>query len=235
MNSKLRAETAPFELKGDSTRAFLGAEYTGRSIDVEVAYPAAKRWLEAYEKSLEPNLNLEAQFLNSLTSASEDVFDRPWFRGRWLSKPPECEDQFGPPPPEDAGPGRYNAQGEPALYLCSSCDGVKREIGEIVEGKQLWIQEFRIPPETRLADARSLPRDSLAAAVLWLIESARDRAIRPQLGVRIVQIVGSHYDGIIVPGVRGDPDALYSNLVLFRPADRWRSFVNASAPPENAS
>ena len=72
--------------------------------------------------------------------------------------------------------------------------------------------------------------------MFWLIESGRDRLLTPpRLGQRVGQIIGADYDGLVVPGVRGEPNELYWNAVVFRPEDRWRRLVNRSTQPEKAS
>ena len=230
----IRAEPGRYELRGSPTRGILGATYTGRSIDVEGGYPVAKAWLENYETSPGEHPELERQLIQSLGLAAASTFEAPVFRGRSLSNPPGSFQCFGPPPPDKASRGRYNAQGVPALYLCSSVNGVRREPARRLRGRRLWIQRFQILPELRMADARELAIDSLAAAVFWLIESGRDCS-PPRLGERVGQLIGTEYDGLIVPGVRGEPNELYWNAVVFRPEDRWLQLVDRSAQPQEAS
>ncbi len=235
-NYSLHAEPGRYELRGSPARGILGATYTGRSIDVEGRYPEAKNWVENYEASQEEPSQLERELLESLGPAVAGAFEAPLFRGRFLSSPPGSFQDFGPPPPDRARPGRYNAEGVPALYLCSSVDGVVRELGSPPRGCKLWIQRFRLIPELRMADARELGIDSLAAAVFWLIESGRDPSSAPPLlGQRVGQIIGAEFDGLLVPGVRGQPNVLYWNVVVFRPGDRWLRLVDESAQPEEAS
>lgn len=96
--------------------------------------------------------------------------------------------------------------------------------------------KIKILPEMWMADARELPLDSFTAAVFWLIESGRDSLLPPpQLGQRVGQLIGAEYDGLIVPGVRGDPNELYWNVVVFQPEGRWLRLVDRSAQPEEAS
>jgi RES domain len=233
---RLQAEPGRYELRGSPARGILGATYTGRSIDVEGGYPEAKKWLEDYETSHGEHPELERQLLQSLGLAAAYTLEAPLFRGRFFSSPPESFQDFGPPPPDRARRGRYNTEGIPVLYLCSSVSGVVRELGTPLPGCKLWIQRFQILPELRMADARELAIDPLAAAVFWLIESGRDHSLSPpRLGERVGQLIGAEYDGLIVPGVRAEPNELYWNAVFFRPDDRWLQLVDRSAQPEEAS
>ena len=167
----LNAEPGRYEQRGSPTTGVLGALYTGRSIDVEGGYRDAKKWLDSYETSGAENPSLERQLIRSIRIAPSSTFAVPFFRGRFFSSSPNSIEDFSPPPVAHARRGRYNAEGVPALYLCSSVNGVKRELGTPLSDSSLWIQRFQILPEMRMADARELPSDSFIAAVFWLIES----------------------------------------------------------------
>jgi len=115
-------------------------------------------------------------------------------------------------------------------------NGVVRELGSPPPGYKLWIQRFRVLLEFRMADARELAIDSLAAAVFWLVETGRDPESPPLLlGQRVGQIIAAKFDGLLVPGVRGEPNELYWNVVVFHPADRWLQLVDESSQAEAAS
>ena len=73
-----------------------------------------------------------------------------------------------------------------ALHLASPKDGVDRELASVDAQGDLWIQRFRLVPEFRLADARHLGIQSLAAAVFWLLESCRERERFLRLGTASV-------------------------------------------------
>jgi RES domain len=234
-NYTLKAGPGRYELGGCSARFIFGAPYTGRSIDVEGRYPDAKKWVESYEASQEGHLDLERELLESLRLTVIDTFEATLFRGRFLSSPPHPFREFGPPPFDLAKRGRYSAERVPALYLCSSKTGVIRELGAPPEGFKCWIQRFRISAGLRMVHARDLATDSLAAAVLWLIESGRDRlSDPPKLGQRLGELIGKDYDGLIVPGVRGEPNELYWNAVVFHPEGRWERLADESVQPEEA-
>lgn len=227
-NRILHAEPGQYQVRGSASKARLAAAYTGRSIDVEGRYPDAKSWLQNYEHSPEGDYReLEQTLLDELPVATDTSVEL--FRGRWLNGDPSPDD-FAPP--RDGGRGnRYNDVGVPALYLCSSTGGVKLELADR-RGKRLWMLSFRLPACLRLACARQLPVDSLAAALFWLIESARDPDARPRLGHRVGALLARDFDGLLVPGVRGELEQ-YWNAVLFRPVDRWSQWVAEDAEPES--
>ena len=64
--------------------------------------------------------------------------------------------------------------------------------------------------------------DNIGAAVTGIIES-------------IGQIIGTEYDGLVVPGVRGELNELYWNAIVFSPDDRWLQLVDRSAQPQEVS
>lgn len=235
-NYTLHDEPGKYEVKGSPSGGVLGALYTGRLIDVEGRYAEAKKWVDDYESSQGERPQLERELLESLVPAVAGTFKGPLFRGRFLNSPSASFDDFGPPPLSRATRGRYNAEGVPALYPCSSVNGVISELGSPPVEYKLWIQRFQIRPELRMADARKLAIDSLAAAIFWLIESGRDRSAPPPLlGQRVGQIIAAAFDGLLVPGVRAEPNELYWNAVVFRPGDRWRQLVDKDVQPEDAS
>lgn len=89
------------------------------------------------------------------------------------------------------------------------------------------LQTYIIDPGVlRLANLAELAPDDPLAAVCELAESAGlpDRAYAPtQTFSRFfAQLVSSAgFDGMIVPGVRGDPRRRYRNVVIFNPVD-WQ-------------
>jgi hypothetical protein len=227
----LNAEPGRYRVEVSPARGLLGAIYTGRSIDIDGRYAQAKRWVDSYEHSPEAHSELEEELLESLVPGA---LDSAHFRGRFFSTSPESWSCFGPPPSVLAKAGRYNPAGSSALYLASSKDGVERELSNVDADGDLWIQQFRLVPELRLADARNLGTQSLAAAVFWLLESSRERDRFLCLGHRLGQLVATEFDGLIVPGVRGEPTQLYWNVVIFRPHNRWTQLVDKHAQPHKA-
>jgi hypothetical protein len=228
MGHVLHCEGGHYGIKGADVRGTLGAPYTGRSVDVDSAYGPARAWMDAFEAGDPGHLVLEKQFRAAVASATVARFSDTAFRGLKFQAAPTSHD-FGPP--RTARGGRYNAQGISVLYLCSSEFGVVQEVGRPPAGRSLWIQRFTALGSLAFFDARTLSDDSFAAGVFWVIEQQRDRTKGPSpLGARVGEIVGETFDGMIVPGVRGDTQ-LYSNIILFRPQDRWRTLVDLGSSP----
>ena len=184
MDHVLNAQPGEFRISGSPANGRLGAGYTGRQIDVGQGYAVAKQWLEAFEASCTCPLDGENAFLAALESVPRAVLDGSMFRGRFLEKAPTSPLEFGPPPPSCTRQGRYNYQGEPLLYLCSSLTGVTKELGAASAGFSLWVQRFHIPAALKILDATRFSQESFAASVFWVIESHRDRSIDnpPRLG-----------------------------------------------------
>jgi hypothetical protein len=225
----LSANAGRYNILGSHQQGELGAKYTGRCIIVGPNSNRAKRWVESYEEFPTPKPYFEQELLDCL---SRGVVDDVVYRGRTFKGIPKSFLEFGPPPPDKAKRERYNDNGVPVHYLCSSREGIKSEFLTIPDGERLWIQRFRIKPTAILADAQKLMADSFAAAVFWFIEHGRDRDHRPLLGPRIGDLVRFEYDGLLVPGVRGNDSQLYFNIVLLSPGDCWMQFLIHDGSPE---
>ena len=155
------------------------------------------------------------------------------YRGRALDQtgPHPTSLDMGPPKPHQTDDnGRYNRRGCPALYLCDSEYGVQREfLGEA----SLFVQEYEIAiQDIRIADLRSLTPDSFICGVLWYAEMAgRDGYPSRIFSQTIADIVGQHFDGMAIPGVRGEQDQTYSNIVMLRQVDRWPTWLRKGIDP----
>ena len=228
----LKTEPGIFETTGGNSRGILGAPYTGRSIDVEEGYGRAAKWLKHFERTRKTLPDIEAQFLESIAGGREGKMSEPLFRGQYLlENDPKSIKRLGPPPAKFTKAGRYNKKGHPVLYLCTSIDGVLQELeGSRRLASKLWTLRFRLPAELRLLDARPFSEYSFLEAVFWVIESDRFGR-KPRLGARVAELVGRHFDGMLVPGVRADKGPRYSNVVIFRPGRNWRLLVEESAKP----
>jgi hypothetical protein len=161
--------------------------------------------------------------------------DLRFFRGR---KPPfrpnivnPSRQDMGPPPSYKAPEGRYNGLRESVLYLCTVSAAVVRELPD---APVIWIQEFQVPVQSmRIADLRQnvLGADPLLNATMWQAELAGTEGAAPLFFSQLVaSLVSLHFDGMLVPGVRGDDTMQYSNLVVFRPVEDWQKWLGPNAP-----
>jgi hypothetical protein len=148
------------------------------------------------------------------------------YRGRENDGQVRGWEDMGPPPARRTrNGGRYNRPWRPVLYLCDSEAGVRREMG----GK-LCVQEYRLPLDhLRIADLASPDLHNFLCSAFDIAESAKvpgrsglDTYRFGQLLANLVVRAG--FDGMILPGVHGDPSFLYRNIVLFRPRRRWKSW-----------
>jgi hypothetical protein len=139
-------------------------------------------------------------------------------------------DRLGPPPEDQAcREGRYNCADESVLYLCSSELGVARE-ADIICGRELHFLAYRLPlQDLRVADFAGAALDSLFNAVFEIAETFNVEERGPatySFSQFVAQVVAEAYDGMMVPGVRGDRTLRYANVVIFRPHPRWREWVD---------
>lgn len=155
------------------------------------------------------------------------------FRGRCppFARNVPASEEMGPPPGHVAPASRYNEAGKPALYLCATRAAVALELGA---SEDVWVQEFRIPvAELRIADLGSPESDldQLLAAVMWIAELAGADGHPSQKFSRLIaSMVAEHFDGMLVPGVRGNESTLYRNLVILCPGEAWRNWLLQDAP-----
>ena len=157
------------------------------------------------------------------------------YRGRLIREGvpvPESSRDMGPPTSDNTDDmGRYNEKGHPVLYLCESENGVRRELPG--EGR-LFVQEFNLPTnEIRIADLRQLDPNGFLAATMWHTEMAgQDGYPTVRFSQVVAKIIGKRYDGMAVPGVRGDNSQTYSNIVIFpRRLRHWPKWVVSQKEP----
>jgi len=147
----------------------------------------------------------------------------------------EFERNGSPPTMLDFGPNplrrrnRYNRDGEAALYLGSSLDGIRSEMKVYAQpGNDFFVATFgSIDPALRIADLtdRTLPN---------AVHHAFDRAEREDgesAGQRLAGLVRDFgWQGMLVPGVRGSPTNRYCNLVVFSVED-WKNWIDQESTP----
>lgn len=212
--------------------------HTGRSFDVSRGYCTVRAlgglsrrqlyvspmaWLIAKDLLWSPRRTLEHHEAYFRGRRFEDVEPKHW-------------EAMGPPPRgrpwaafkhRDRKGGRYNGPGSAVLYLASTVDGVRAELGSM----RLCTQEYR-PVGLEVVDLTNPSSDRLGAA-FDLAESVGVTGRGPA-SYKFSQFLGmvlrwSGADGLVVPGVRGDASNRYTNLVILRPERGWTTWSSRDA------
>ena len=213
---------------------------TGRTVTGEEHYLLAKEWASC---STSGEL-LEHPGSHRFRKALVDIRGEggglpPLYRGLypyWKEGEPTW-DMLGPPPePHLAGEGRYNQEGTVVLYLASDVHGIIAEIGDRFPDRPIYMQEYRLPPNLRIANFSAPGIDPFVNSVFQLAEECMvDERGGPKsyaFSQTVAAMVkGAGFDGMLVPGVRGRREEWYRNVVLFEPSKSWQGWVTKSAAP----
>jgi hypothetical protein len=143
---------------------------------------------------------------------------------------------MGPPPASVARANRYNKAHESVLYLSESRSAIANE--PIADSGTLWVQRFVLPADQLvIADFGSLRADDFASKAFWFAELAGNDDVAVQLcfSQLIASLVAQRFDGMRVPGVRGDHDTRYSNIVVFRAEACWKQWLAIDSQPMKAT
>ena len=216
---------------GFGVSATLSAEQsrTGRGIVADQLFGHVQVWAADPESDAR---GLEDNFLALLSGWPVlPPGYRKCFRGRHdLETGNPTPLNFGPPPAKIASVNRYNAEGEAVLYLSGSLNGVGREFED---SGSIWAQEYLLPEGLRIADFRVERRDDLMSKVFWITENAeRGVAGYPyDFGQYISHLVSGYFDGMAVPGVRGDSTEHYFNIVVLNKVQEWQDWVSIEKNP----
>jgi hypothetical protein len=214
---------------GHTGREVLGAEAEQRAID----------WASLPSREAILGHPVAEEFRASIASApclSGDGLVL--FRGRGIpdgeGRPPSVA-RMGPPPPGLArGGGRYHREGERALYLADSEDGVRREMEAWHTTGTPYVIKIEVPLRAlRIADFSDWPHDHLITAVFARAEMCKVAQRGPDnyiFSQAVGGLVSEQFDGMRIPGVRGVPGAHYRNVVLFRGLEEWPDWVNPANP-----
>lgn len=212
-------------------------EPTGRSGTADSDYALARGWAELADPTQFERHEALKRFIAGMTPASTL---RPkgggllCFRGRrrFLAGYSPSPWEMGPPPSASAPEGRYNKVGESVLYLCESERAVLEE--PITGTGPLWIQRFVLPADQlAIADFSSVRGDDFLSKVFLFAELAGNPGVAVQLCFSqfVASLVSRHFDGMWIPGVRGNKNHRYCNLVMFRAESRWRDWLQLDAAP----
>ncbi len=216
------------------TGATLSAEQqrTGRRIQADSVHARVQAWAMSavYEGS-----EAEVEFINALSTVHRLAPSKlVCFRGqrRFPSGySPEPED-MGPPPLGKASAGRYNGQGRSVLYLSETEQGVTRE--PITGPGPLWIQKYILPADTlQIADLRPGRAEEFVNQVFWFAEHAGEAPVHCSLefSQRIASLIAEKFDGIMMPGVRGDESHRYANIVVLKRMSEWIAWLYPESRP----
>jgi hypothetical protein len=201
---------------------------TARSVIANADFRAVEDFA-ATEPSTWPRSELAERILAAITRAplmrGERVIA---FRGRPASEPVVGWQEMGPHPAPPAG--RYNRAKVPVLYLCLTEDGVRRE-----RAGALCIQEYELNPQSlRIADFSHEANANLLHVAFDVAERVefdeRPQRTNEDFPRFLADLAFSaELDGFLVPGVRGEKDRYYHNVVLFNPIHRWESWSRKEA------
>lgn len=205
---------------------------TGRSVQADAIFGEVDAWSRLVDLRSSVVFSRVQEALRLRPTLSEAFLT--CFRGRGQPaavNAPFLNEEMGPPPAHDARRNRYNEDGAPALYLCTTRAAVGRELAG---SAKIWVQQFQVPVgRLRIADLRSpeAESDQLLSAVMWCAEMAGAEGHPTQ---RFSQFLGSvvaeHFNGMLVSGVRGDESLRYSNLVIFQVGEAWRGWLAPESP-----
>lgn len=209
--------------------------HTARSVTAGPDYYFAEEWSKCSEgdqMESHPACKMFLTELRSIPAASGIPLQ--CVRGRLQNDRP-IEGWLDMGPPNQPIASRYNSSDEVALYLADSEKGVLRELRPD-RGKILFLQNYRIDPSLyRIADFSAENLSEFVASIFDFTESSnvvnrgfgRSDWSFSQLVGRLVKEAA--FDGMIVPGVRGDNNFQYCNVVMFDARDRWKTWNSRDA------
>jgi hypothetical protein len=114
------------------------------------------------------------------------------------------------------------------LYLCDSIQGVFNELAKN-GGGGLILQDYLLPPSLRLANFADPCVSEFLQGAFDMAENSMVDGRVGRTGYLFSQVLAeitleAEYDGMIVPGVRGNRDLRYRNVVVFNPLDKWTAW-----------
>ncbi len=215
---------------------------TGRETAITPLAARVQEWASLPDRTTLLAHPLAAEFRAALSAVpvmSGSVVDV--YRGQSIKRkddPPSMK-RMGPPDSSFApGEGRYYADGRRALYLADSENRVRREMGRWNKVGAPYVVRASLPLTVRIADLSHLSTDDLISTVFWCaemcgLEGYGDRPYR--FSQIIAELVAERFDGMRVPGVRGEPGHHYRNIVLFHQLEGWPNWIDPARPPYRLS
>ena len=214
--------------------------HTGRDVLGSEAERRAIEWAAVATRDEILNHPVAEEFRALIQTAPRIAGDpMTLFRGRGIrdGEPmPPSVDQMGPLPlSRMPQAGRYHREGERALYLADSAEGVRREMEAWFTVGAPYVIRVTVPVTSlRIADFCGLPADHLLTAAFARAELCNVPGRGPANYVfsqAVGTLVAESFDGMRIPGVRGEPGAHYTNLVLFGHRAEWPSWTDPANPP----
>ncbi len=197
--------------------------HTGRSSSVGPDYRDAEKWSNTDPDTIRTHPAAE-RFRAELQTVSVYLGSMNFVRGRPQDNSIISWRDMGPPKSLDQA-GRYAPKGMTVLYLCDSIQGVFNELAK-TGGDGLFLQDYLLPPSLRLANFSDSSVSGFLQGAFDMAENSMvDGRVGPT-GYVFSQVLAeitqeAEYDGLIVPGVRGNRDLRYRNVVVFNPLDKW--------------
>lgn len=192
------------------------------------------RWLESPDKGSHYAADI---FQNLIKNA--EVLEEPTlmaYRGKFIDSLDPCpmSDSFGP----TLRAGRYNSEKVPTLYLSASRQGVAAELDHLkATDKILYCQDYAVPTaELRIANFASPNVSNFVQIAFDSAEHASHPGATDKRNYLFSQklaqiVVKTGFSAMLVPGVRGSQNNRYTNLVVFSPGERWKSWYCSDSPP----
>jgi hypothetical protein len=207
-------------------RGILGRGHTGRSVPVDADYAVAREWFEAGDFAAIVSHPAAARFREEMQAVSLATGTTTCVRGRPDDGTIHGWRDMGPPPAATRN-NRYNRIGDFAFYLCDSDTGVFREVASPT-GK-VFLQDYQIPfDQLRVADLCDERLSDFMRAVFDFAETCgfverggSDDLSFSQAVAHLVREMS--FDGMLVPGVRGEKGHHYRNVVLLG-AHSWEEW-----------
>jgi hypothetical protein len=207
------------------SRATVGRSHTGRSTLVDADYAVAREWSEAGDFDQILSHPTAGRFRDEIRAVNLVIGTKECVRGRPDDGLIKGWRDMGPPPTA-VRDNRYNRKGDFAFYLCDSDDGVFREI---TSAGKMFLQSYDLPcDKLRIADFCDDRLTDFLKAVFDLAEArgfpergGGDDLSFPQAVAQLVR--EENFDGMLVPGVRGEKGNYYQNVVILikHPWEEW--------------
>ena len=226
---------------------------TGRHIDGRDKYwSQVPAWAQLDDLAAIESHPLTEEFWTALAGAQVCLGDQlTCYRGHCPEQSVPSATDMGPAPlGQDVRHGRYNYNGQVVLYLSQSLQGVALEMKQPQERapqntaytqsytldlNRLRIADFRLPDDTLLNHVDSL----LNHVFYWteLLNPQNDDKFVFVFSQFVASCVADLFDGMFVPGVRGDRSVRYANVVVFRPHEHelWKDCLTPGCGPQRMS